>query len=173
MRHLPEPAEADTTAGPVGDEVICHGDFGSWNTVWRGARPVGIIDGDHARPAPRLHDVAYALQYTVPFRDDAMCLRWLRYPQPPDRRHRLEVFAAACALAPSCPRRSPERMTGPWQRPAPTASRRRQRSAPHHGRRPHGPGPATGCAARPAAPARPSVTRTRRHGTARLPHSAS
>lgn len=87
-----------TTGGPVGDEVICHGDFGPWNTVWHGARPVGIIDWDHARPAPRLHDVAYALEYVAPFRDDDMCTRWLRYPQPPDRRHRLEVFAAAYGL---------------------------------------------------------------------------
>ena len=87
-----------TTAGPIHDEVICHGDFGPWNTVWRGTEPVGIIDWDHARPAPRLHDVAYALEYTAPFRDDATCLRWLRYPQPPDRRHRLEVFAAAYGL---------------------------------------------------------------------------
>ncbi len=82
----------------AGDNVVCHGDFGPWNTVWRGARPVGIIDWDHARPAPRLHDVAYALQFTVPFRDDALCLQWLRYPSPPDRRQRLELFAAAYGL---------------------------------------------------------------------------
>ncbi|AUY47647.1 aminoglycoside phosphotransferase family protein [Streptomyces sp. CB01881] len=87
-----------TTSGLVGDEVICHGDFGPWNTVWRGARPIGIIDWDHARPAPRLHDVAYALEYAAPFRDDGECMRWLRYPRPPDRRHRLEVFAAAYGL---------------------------------------------------------------------------
>lgn len=86
------------TAGPVGDEVVCHGDFGPWNTVWHGTRPVGIIDWDHARPAPRLHDVAYALEYAAPFRDDDTCTRWLRYPKPPDRRHRLEVFAAAYGL---------------------------------------------------------------------------
>lgn len=48
--------------------------------------------------SPRLHDVAYALEYTAPFRDDAMCLRWLRYPEPPDRRRRLEVFATAYGL---------------------------------------------------------------------------
>ncbi|MFF4340895.1 aminoglycoside phosphotransferase family protein [Kitasatospora sp. NPDC001540] len=83
------------TAGPVGDEVICHGDFGPWNVVWRGGRPIGILDWDHARPARRLHDVAYALEYAVPFRDDAECVRWLRHPRPPDRRRRLEVFAAA------------------------------------------------------------------------------
>lgn len=87
-----------TTTGPAGDEVVCHGDFGPWNTVWQGARPIGIIDWDHARPAPRLHDVAYALEYVAPFRDDTECLRWLRYPLPPDRRHRLEVFATAYGL---------------------------------------------------------------------------
>ncbi|WP_049580473.1 aminoglycoside phosphotransferase family protein [Streptomyces sp. SBT349] len=79
-------------------EVICHGDFGPWNIVWEGTAPVGILDWDYARPAPRLHDVAYALEYTAPFRDDAECLRWLRYPEPPDRRHRLELFATAYGL---------------------------------------------------------------------------
>ncbi|MFJ9104066.1 phosphotransferase [Streptomyces sp. NPDC102405] len=29
-------------AGPP--EAICHGDFGPWNVVWKGHRPVGIID---------------------------------------------------------------------------------------------------------------------------------
>jgi len=86
------------TAGPVGDEVICHGDFGPWNMAWRAGQPVGILDWDHARPAPRLHDVAYALEYTAPFRDDAQCLRWLRYPEPPNRRARLETFAVAYGL---------------------------------------------------------------------------
>ncbi|WP_034271250.1 aminoglycoside phosphotransferase family protein [Actinospica robiniae] len=86
-------------AGGVADgEVVCHGDFGPWNAVWDGLRPIGLIDWDHARPAPRLHDVAYALEYTAPFRDDATCLRWLRYPEPPDRRRRLEVFATAYGL---------------------------------------------------------------------------
>ncbi|TDC27450.1 aminoglycoside phosphotransferase family protein [Streptomyces sp. 8K308] len=79
-------------------EVVCHGDFGPWNIVWRGEAPAGILDWDYARPAPRLHDVAYALEYVAPFRDDAECLRWLRYPEPPDRRHRLELFATAYGL---------------------------------------------------------------------------
>ncbi|MFI6599101.1 phosphotransferase [Nonomuraea sp. NPDC050536] len=87
-----------TTDGSVGDEVVCHGDFGPWNVVWSGGRPIGIIDWDHARPAPRRHDVAYALEYVAPFRDDTECLRWLRYPEPPDRRRRLEVFAGAYGL---------------------------------------------------------------------------
>ncbi|MET8582217.1 aminoglycoside phosphotransferase family protein [Streptomyces collinus] len=83
------------TAGPVGDEVICHGDFGPWNVVWCGSQPIGILDWDHALPAQRLHDVGYALEYAAPFRDDGECVRWLCYPQPPDRRRRLEVFAGA------------------------------------------------------------------------------
>ncbi|MEU1623085.1 aminoglycoside phosphotransferase family protein [Streptomyces sp. NPDC005722] len=95
------PAEAawsDSSLAPGEGEVICHGDFGPWNVVWQGNRPVGIIDWDFARPAPRMHDVAYALQYVAPFRDDAECLRWLRYPEPPDRHRRLERFCAAYGL---------------------------------------------------------------------------
>lgn len=79
-------------------EVVCHGDFGPWNAVWRDGRPVGLLDWDHARPAPPLHDVAYALEYVAPFRDDAECVRWLRHPGPPDRRRRLELFAGAYGL---------------------------------------------------------------------------
>ncbi|MGH8883357.1 MAG: aminoglycoside phosphotransferase family protein, partial [Stackebrandtia sp.] len=85
-------------AGTGGQELICHGDFGPWNVVWQGERAVGILGWDYARPAPRVHDIAYALEYVAPFRDDAECLRWLRYPGPPDRRHRVELFAGAYGL---------------------------------------------------------------------------
>jgi len=87
--------------GPAGGEVICHGDFGPWNVVWQGQRPVGIIDWDFAHPAPPLHDVAYALQYVAPFRDDATCLRWLTFPEPADRGRRLEHFRTAYGFASS------------------------------------------------------------------------
>ena len=63
--------------------------------MWRGDEIAGLIDWDHARPAPPLFDVAYALEYAAPFRDDEECVRWLRYPVPPDRRRRIEVFCAA------------------------------------------------------------------------------
>ncbi|HEV8218888.1 MAG TPA: aminoglycoside phosphotransferase family protein [Streptosporangiaceae bacterium] len=33
-------------------EIICHGDFGPWNTVWQNGEIAGLIDWDHARPAP-------------------------------------------------------------------------------------------------------------------------
>ncbi len=80
-------------------EIICHGDFGPWNVVWEAGRPVGLLDFDFARPAPALTDVAYALEYSVPFRDDEQCLRWLAYPSPPDHRARLEAFAEAYGLS--------------------------------------------------------------------------
>ena len=60
---------------------------------------MGLIDFDHARPALPLFDIACALEYAAPFRDDTECLRWLRYPQPPDRRRRIEVFCDAYGIA--------------------------------------------------------------------------
>ena len=76
-------------------EIICHGDWGPWNAVWRGTEPIGMLDWDYAHPGRPLEDVAYALRYVVPFRDDEQAMRWLRYPRPPDRRRRLRIFAAA------------------------------------------------------------------------------
>jgi len=86
------------TGPPASSEVVCHGDFGPWNLVWQGYRPVGILDWDYAWPTRPIHDVAYALEYVAPFRDDEQCLRWLRYLHPPDRRRRLEIFAEAYGL---------------------------------------------------------------------------
>ncbi len=80
-------------------QIICHGDFGPWNGVWQGDDIAGLIDFDHARPAPPLFDIAYALEYTAPFRGDEECVRWLHYPSPPDRRRRIEVFCDAYGTA--------------------------------------------------------------------------
>jgi len=74
------------------DDIVCHGDIGPWNAVFRDGVPVGLIDFDYARPAPVRFDIAYALQYVAPFRDDEDCTRWLRYPDVPDRLRRMAVF---------------------------------------------------------------------------------
>jgi Phosphotransferase enzyme family len=95
------PAESAWSSG-IGTcapgELICHGDFGPWNAVWHGWDVVGLIDWDHARPAPPIFDVAYGLEYAVPFRSDEECVQWLRYPEGPDRRHRIEVFCSAYGI---------------------------------------------------------------------------
>lgn len=92
----PDDSQWSSGRGTCSDgEIVCHGDFGPWNTVWHGDVIVGLIDWDHARPAPALFDIAYALEYAAPFRDDAECVRWLSYPTPPDRRRRIEVFCDA------------------------------------------------------------------------------
>lgn len=79
-------------------EIVCHGDFGPWNIVWHGTTPVGLLDWEYANLAPPRQDIAYALEYMAPFRDDETCIEWLRYPQPPDRRRRLELFAKTYGL---------------------------------------------------------------------------
>ncbi|MER7834553.1 hypothetical protein ABTY98_01230 [Streptomyces sp. NPDC096040] len=42
--------------------------------------------------------MAYTLEYVAPFRSDAECLRWLRFPEPPDRCGRLELFCTVYGL---------------------------------------------------------------------------
>ena len=80
------------------NEVICHGDFGPWNVVWRGCEPVGLLDFDFAGPGDPMLDISYALQYSAPFCDDEECVTWHAYPEPPDRRRRIEIFAEAYGL---------------------------------------------------------------------------
>lgn len=88
------------TDAPLGTgEVICHNDFGPWNVVWRGGYPAGLLDWDFAGPAPAIDDVAYALEYSIPFRDDATALRWLSWDRPPDRPRRIALFADAYGLS--------------------------------------------------------------------------
>lgn len=40
-------------------ETVCHGDVAPYNAVFDGGRLVGLIDWDHALPAPRLWDLGY------------------------------------------------------------------------------------------------------------------
>jgi hypothetical protein len=46
-------------------EVICHGDFGPWNIVWRAGLPFAVIDFDRVHRGDPADDVAYALRTFV------------------------------------------------------------------------------------------------------------
>ena len=79
-------------------EILCHGDPGPWNMTWVGGEATGLFDWDYCHPGPRREDVAYALEYLAPFRDDTEAVRWLGFDRPPDRPRRVEVFCAAYGI---------------------------------------------------------------------------
>lgn len=51
----------------LGKDLVCHGDFGPWNLVWREGMPVGVIDFDHVYRGDPSEDVAYALRTFVSY----------------------------------------------------------------------------------------------------------
>jgi Ser/Thr protein kinase RdoA (MazF antagonist) len=74
------------------ESVWCHGDVGPWNMVWHDDEAVALIDWDFLHRGPRLDDVAYALRWFTPARDDEMARDWHHFPTVPDRVHRVRVF---------------------------------------------------------------------------------
>lgn len=96
-REWTPPDAVRWTAHPVEGEdlVFCHGDPGPWNFIWQDQEAVGLIDWDYLHPAPRTDDVAYALRWFAPLREDRWVLEWHHFPEVPDRRHRVEVFLEA------------------------------------------------------------------------------
>lgn len=48
-------------------DLICHGDFGPWNLVWRHGLPVAMIDFDDVHAGEASEDVAYALRMFVSY----------------------------------------------------------------------------------------------------------
>ena len=80
---------------PASDTVWCQGDVGPWNMVWRDEVAVGLIDWDFLHWGARLDDVAYALRWFTPARDDEMALGWHHFPTVPDRAARVRVFLEA------------------------------------------------------------------------------
>lgn len=73
-------------------DIVCHGDFGPWNIVWRQGEPIGILDWDLAHPNTFEHDVLYALEYAAPFRDDEIAKTWHHFERAPDRKRRIDMF---------------------------------------------------------------------------------
>lgn len=94
------PDDAVFAAPPVeGGKVLVNGDPGPWNFVWRDGEAVALIDWDFLHRAPRLSDVAYALLWFAPIRDDEAALEWHHFPQVPDRRARVEAFLDEYGMA--------------------------------------------------------------------------
>jgi len=91
----PEPAIWGAPAVPGENSVYCHGDPGPWNFVWRDNEAVALIDWDYLHPAPRVDDVAYALRWFAPLRDDEHALQWHHFPRVPNRRDRVHAFMDA------------------------------------------------------------------------------
>jgi hypothetical protein len=81
------------------DQLVCHGDVGPWNLVWRGGQLVGLIDWEYATIGTRRTDIAYALHYLAPFRDRTYWQGTLGLRNRPRRRHRMSVFAEAYGIA--------------------------------------------------------------------------
>ncbi len=79
-------------ARPGPTAVICHGDFQPANLAWRDHRAVGAFDWDAARPAERLSDIAYALEYLAPFETDPAELARRGFRGVPPRRERIDAF---------------------------------------------------------------------------------
>lgn len=86
---------ANGAKGLKSGQIVCHGDFGPWNIVWKDGDPIGLIDWDLAHPNTAEYDILYALEYAAPFRDDKAVIEWHHFEEVPDRKHRIEVFLEA------------------------------------------------------------------------------
>ena len=75
----PDGARWRNPLAPATGEVVRHGDFSPFNTVWRDGRVVGVIDWDFAQPGDAISDLA--------------CLAWYAVPLAGDRRARMNGFA--------------------------------------------------------------------------------
>lgn len=79
-RYRP-PAGTTWAAGAVAKspgDVVCHGDVGAGNVVWRSGEAVALIDWELAEPGPPVRDLALAAWTLVPL-------------VPPDRRRRAGI----------------------------------------------------------------------------------
>jgi phosphotransferase family enzyme len=50
-------------------EVICHGDAGPYNIIFRNNHPVALIDFERATPGPRVWDIAFVVYRFAPLCD--------------------------------------------------------------------------------------------------------
>jgi Ser/Thr protein kinase RdoA (MazF antagonist) len=78
----------------TGAELVRHGDFSPFNTIWQGDRLTGVIDWDFAQPGTALEDLGYLAWYAVPLSDDGRA-RQYGFGAEIDRAARLRALAAA------------------------------------------------------------------------------
>jgi hypothetical protein len=90
----PDPVWREYAYPVLPGEIVCHGDLGPHNTVYRDGWPVGFIDWDGARPNEPLLEFGFAAWSFVPLDDDAYC-REMGFETPPDRGARLRLFGEA------------------------------------------------------------------------------
>lgn len=76
------------------DEIVCHGDIGRHNTVYRDGLPVAFIDWDTIRPGPALVEFGAAAWKYVPLGTDAYFAA-SDFERKPDLPKRLAMFADA------------------------------------------------------------------------------
>lgn len=74
------------------DEIVCHGDIGPHNTVYRGGAPVAFIDWDTIRPDQPLIEFGRAVWKFVPLGDDDY-FEASDFATWPDLPRRLALFA--------------------------------------------------------------------------------
>lgn len=82
---------------PAAGEIVCHGDLGPWNTVYRGGLAVAFIDWDAAGPVRPLDDLAAAAWTFVPLAPPRQ-LREAGFDPVPDLPARLRSFLDAYGL---------------------------------------------------------------------------
>jgi aminoglycoside phosphotransferase (APT) family kinase protein len=78
---------------------VQHGDLGPWNLLWGDdGQVVGVLDWDFAQPGDPWYDTGHLAWFTVPLMDDGRA-RARGFPERPDRRGRLDAFAAGAGLS--------------------------------------------------------------------------
>ena len=84
--------------GLLEGEIVCQGDVGRHNTVYRDGLPVAFIDWESIRPNLPLLEFGRAVWHFVPLGTDRY-FEASDFPRPPDLAARLEVFATAYGIA--------------------------------------------------------------------------
>jgi hypothetical protein len=78
-------------------QIVCHGDVGPYNTVYRGGMPVAFIDWDAIRPGDPIVEFGAAAWQYVPLGSDAYFAA-SDFGRTPDLSRRLRLFATAYGI---------------------------------------------------------------------------